>query len=216
MKRVAGALGFAHFAKIGARARADDDKPEDERAEDDEQDDSDRNDSNDNGSKGKKGRRADDCTDDPDAEDDDPDADDDPDNDDSGKGKKGKKAKGSHAGDEGDDEDAEDDDESEMRGSSTAAAARRREQARCAAIFASKAAGRNLQLAANLAFNTRMTRKEALTVLESTPAPAQSIAPDRAARNPRVGPGASSQPSSKQAVDSSWDRAFASVNRRSR
>ncbi|NVI06356.1 phage tail protein [Paraburkholderia sp. JPY454] len=43
-----------------------------------------------------------------------------------------------------------------MRGKSAVARARRREQARCAAIMGSKHAARNVELAANLAFKTRM------------------------------------------------------------
>ena len=58
-----------------------------------------------------------------------------------------------------------------------------------AAIFSSKAAARNPVLAANLAFNTTMTRKEALAVLEGTP-PAQQPGAGRAARNPNLGAGA--------------------------
>lgn len=84
-----------------------------------------------------------------------------PESEDDKKGKKAKKAKK-----EEDDEACEDeDDESEMRGDSEAAQARRRENARCAAIFASPAAAKNPALAASLAFDTRMTRKEAIAVL---------------------------------------------------
>lgn len=79
--------------------------------------------------------------------------------------KKEEEARAKGEEDDDSDPDAEDDDD-EMRGSSQAARARRREQARCAAIFASKGAARNPVLAANLAFKTRMTRAEAIATLE--------------------------------------------------
>lgn len=78
--------------------------------------------------------------------------------------KKEEEARAKGEEDDDSDPDAEDDDD-EMRGSSQAARARRREQARCAAIFASKGAARNPVLAANLAFKTRMTRAEAIATL---------------------------------------------------
>lgn len=110
--------------------------------------------------------------------------------------------------DDDSDPDAEDDDD-EMRGSSQAARARRREQARCAAIFASKGAARNPVLAANLAFKTRMTRAEAIATLEGTPAPAGHS--DRAARNPSIGTAAAKQ-SPQQALAARWDKNLQAVN----
>lgn len=104
--------------------------------------------------------------------------------------------------------DAEDDDE-EMRGNSACAKARRRERARCAAIFASPAAANNPVLAANLAFQTSMSRKEALAVLESTPG-ARGTNPTRSAGNPNIG-GQAPAPSKQQAIASRWDDAFARV-----
>lgn len=205
--KVASALSFAHLAGIGSRARAEDDKPtdkEDEKskkakhADDDEPDKKDQ----DHEDGDAKGSRAEDEKDDDKAENDDPDTDDDAEDEEDDK--KAKKAKAKADGD---------DDDSEMRGNSAAAAARRRERARCASIFASKFAAKNPALAANLAFNTSMTRKEALVVLENTPS-ASSGYPDRQARNPNLGGGSASQPSSKQAVTSGWDRAFAQANPR--
>lgn len=105
-------------------------------------------------------------------------------------------------------EDEDDDKDTEMRGSSPVAKARRREQRRCAAIFSSKMAARNPVLAANLAFKTRMTRKEAIAVLEGTPAPA-GLNINRASKNPNIGNGRSSDMSSKEAVNKSLDHAFA-------
>jgi hypothetical protein len=201
--KVASALSFAHLAGLGQRSKAEGDDPEkkdDEeakgsRAEGDDSEDKEKDDTNSKKSKAEKGDDDKDYAegDDPDKKDEDADA-------------KGSKA-------EGDDKekDAEgDDDEDEMSGKSAAASARRRERARCAAIFGSKAAGRNPVLAANLAFNTRMTRKEAIAVLESTPAAVQPGA-DRSGRNPVLGSGASAGRNPKQAIASSWDQAFASV-----
>ncbi|QNK65755.1 hypothetical protein [Variovorax sp. PAMC26660] len=101
---------------------------------------------------------------------------------------------------------ADDDSDEEMRGDSTAAAARRRERARCAAIFGSSAAGRNPVLAANLAFNTSMTRREAVTMLESTPAPAAASHVSRSARNPQVGAGGDIKTTPQQAAAARWDQ----------
>lgn len=194
-------LSFAHLAGFGNRAsRAEDDKPEDEDkpgargAEDDDKEPRDREDGDGNGSKGKKGKKAEDDKDkDPDAEDDELDEDEDD--------KKARRAENDDA-----DPDAEDD-EDEMRGKSAVARARIREQARCAAIMGSKAAGRNVELAANLAFKTRMTRQEALAILRTSPG-ASSASQERSSRNPRLGAGAESQRSSSQAAAAGWDRAF--------
>jgi len=213
-------LSFAHLAGITQRgARAEDDRrdDDDERAEDDEQQEKDREDGT-NGSKGKKGRRAeDDNRDDVDAEDDDGDAGDDK-NDDSGKGKKGSRAEDDEMDDDVDDDsdpDAEDD-EDEMRGKSSAARARRREQARCAAIMGSKAAARNPVLAANLAFKTRMTRAEALATLDGTPAPASASHMSRADRNPKIGADGGAKPSRQQALAARWDENLKAAASRSR
>ncbi|ALS63651.1 hypothetical protein [Pandoraea apista] len=203
-------LSFAHLAGFATRgARAEDDKPEDEdtkqgrRADDDSPEEQDRDDGN--GSKGKKGKRAEDRNDDPDAEDDEMD--------DSSKGKKGKRADDDADPEAEDDDDTDpdaEDDDGEMRGKSAVARARLREQARCAAIMGSKAAGRNVELAANLAFKTRMTRQEALAVLRSSPA-ASTANHSRAARNPNLGAGGEMQRSSAHATSSGWERAFSKV-----
>ena len=186
------------------RPDAQDDEDHDNRAADDDGEDNDKPD-DDSGksrrsSKARRARAQDE-------EDDKPD-------DDSGKGKRSRKAKRAEdAQDEGEDDQAEDDDESEMRGDSSAASARRREQARCAAIFATRAAARNPVLAAQLAFKTRLPRDEAIAMLEATPACAAPVT-ERAARNPNVGPGGSPEQNSRQAIAAAWDRAFAKVNLR--
>ncbi|MEX3967273.1 hypothetical protein AB4Y42_34450 [Paraburkholderia sp. EG286B] len=207
-----GGLSFAH---LGRGPRASDDRQDDDddsgkgkkgkRASDDEDDQQqDREDGN-----SKKGKRAEGGDSDDDDDDDKgkrgkraSDDDERQDDDDSGKGKKGKRAS-----DDDDDERAEegDDDEEEMRGKSAVARARRRERARCAAIFACKGAGRNPVLACKLAFTTTMTRNEAIEVLDETPAPEGS----RGRRqNPNLGIDGDRNVTSAQAVEASWDRAF--------
>ncbi|CAG9256235.1 hypothetical protein [Paraburkholderia caribensis] len=182
-----GGLSFAHLGR-GARASDENDDPppgdksgKQGKAEGDDPDDQNR----DNGDS-KNGK----------AEGDDPPADD------SDKGKKGKRAE-----DDDDEPDADDDDdEEEMRGNSAAAKARRRERMRCASIMGSQAAGKNPVLAANLAFTTSMTRKEALAVLKGTPAPAAAAPVSR--RNPNLGAGGERGVSSEQAIAASWDVAM--------
>ena len=204
MSKIASAANFAHLLGISAKkAEDDEDKKDSRRAEDDQEDDD------------KKSRRADDSDKDYKERADD-DNDEDAEDGDDKKSKKSKRAeddsddeddkKSKRADDEKDDdkmEDDGDDDEEEMRGKSAVARARRRERARCAAIFRSKMAGKNPVLAANLAFNTSMTRKEALAVLENTPA-AQSFGGDRSARNPSLG----SDATRSQNPSSRWDAAF--------
>lgn len=107
---------------------------------------------------------------------------------------------------------AEDDDkDEEMRGKSAAAQARLREQARCAAIFSHKAAAAHPVVAANLAFTTRMSRSEALAVLDGLPA--KAMAPGhagRAARNPSGIAGASTPSlTGAQAQAARWDENLA-------
>lgn len=181
-KAVANALSFAHLGGIGrgkaSKAAAEDEedkKDEKAEAEDDEE-------------KKKDDESAEGEDDDAKAEDDKPDEKDDD--------KKDAKAKA-------EDDDEEDKDE-EMRGKSAAAQARLREQARCAAIFASPAAARNPVLAANLAFKGRMPRREAIALLEGTPAPAAASHQSRAARNPQVGADGA-KPSPQAAMAARWD-----------
>lgn len=81
----------------------------------------------------------------PDAEDDDDDK------------EKGKKAKSRRA--EDDDEDAEEDENRDVK------KGRRAERKRCAAIFGSKHAAGRPDMAAHLAFNTRMSAREAIDTL---------------------------------------------------
>lgn len=205
-----GGLSFAHLGRGAARAEdrpADDDdsgkgkKGKRASDEDDEQQDREDGDS-------KKGKRAEGGDSDDDDEDD---SEDDDHREDGGKGKKGKRA-----ADDDDDERAEedDDDEEEMRGKSAAARARRRERARCAAIFASKGAGRNPVLACKLAFTTRMTRAEAIEVLNGAPAPEGNRSQRQ---NPRLALDGDRSMNASTDIQASWDRAFekAGAKRRS-
>ncbi|WP_337137393.1 hypothetical protein [Morganella morganii] len=141
---------FAHLIGLGKKARAseeDEDKKvrkakgrkaeEDERDEDAE-DDEDREDAEEQDDE-KQGRKAKKAG----GDDDDPDAEDDEDA-------------------EGDDEDAEDDDENK-----DVKKGRRAERKRCARIFGSKAAAGRPDMAAHLAFNTRMSSSEAISTLKA-------------------------------------------------
>jgi hypothetical protein len=221
-------LSFAHLASLSSRAsKAEDDEDnQDARAEgdsDDEEDNTDRNRDDGDAKKGKakaksKAR----------AEDDD---DDDDDQDDDGR-KSGKRAKAEdgdetkdYAEDDDDDQDDDDsqpsgkraeedddDEDEEMRGKSAIARARRREQARCAAIMGCKAAGRNIELAANLAFNTRMGRHEAIAILKGTPGKsAIGDRQQRTARNPQLGAGSEMYRNPRREAAAGWDRAFSKV-----
>jgi hypothetical protein len=102
----------------------------------------------------------------------------------------------------------EDDDDAEMRGRSAVAAARRRERARCEAILTSRQAAANPELAFSLAFETSMTRQEALRALAKAPA---APAAGRSARNPNLGAGGERSGSSTQAIQAGWGQAFAKV-----
>ncbi|HAY0633708.1 TPA: hypothetical protein JS389_003642 [Serratia marcescens] len=94
----------------------------------------------------------------PDAEDDDDDK------------EKGKKAKSRRA--EEDDEDAEEDENRDVK------KGRRAERKRCAAIFGSKHAAGRPDMAAHLAFNTRMSAREAIDTLATVGA----VAPQQQGR----------------------------------
>lgn len=208
----ASAISFAHLGSVrGKSARAADDKDKDYK-DDDKDDDKDASakkadDQEDTGDDDAKAK-----ADDPSAEDDDDkdekkgkaktaSAEDDDDEDD--KKPEGKKGKASARGPDEDEDDAE-----ELHGKSAVARARLREQARCAAIMGCRAAGRNVPLAAQLALSTRMTRDEAIAVLENTPAASADASLSRAARNPRLGSGGDVAVDSKAALSAGWDRAF--------
>lgn len=233
-KLFAGASGFAHLRGFGGKRRAEDDRPgeepkgkrskaadevddEDEpkgkrsRAEDDPPKDDDQ-------PKGKGSKAADEGDDEDQpkgkgskgADDDErPGCDDEheqyPDEDEDENPPKGKGSKARRA------EDGDDDDEQEMRGQSAAASARRRERARCEAIFRAADDG-NVDLAASLAFETTMTRGEAIRVLkgQADRAPRRDDrSAGRRARNPDLGSGGGAPPDAKQAVRKIWDAGMA-------
>jgi len=201
----AAALAYAHLAGPAAAEEQDEDrnKARGRRAENDDDDDTE-----------PKGSRAED--DDDQGDDAEP---------------KSRKAKGGQAeeGDEeeGDDADpkgrrtaaAEDDDDDEEEREAEeddrdpkARAARKRERARCAAIFGSKHAAGRVAAAANLAFTTKLTASQAISVLKTLPGGESAEGGDLGTRMQGYGghrPAASAppQPSGRQAVTTSWDAA---------
>ncbi len=130
---------FAHLIGLGKKARA---------SEEDED---------------KKVRKAEEDEHDEDAEDDE-NREDAEEQDDEKQGRKAKKAEDDDddADAEGDEEDAEDDDENK-----DVKKGRRAERKRCARIFGSKAAAGRPDMAAHLAFNTRMSSSEAISTLKA-------------------------------------------------
>lgn len=141
---------FAHLIGLGKKARASEEdenkkvrkakgrKAEEDERDEDAEDDEDREDAEEQDDE-KQGRKAKKAE----GDDDDPDAEDDEDA-------------------EGDDEDAEDDDENK-----DVKKGRRAERKRCARIFGSKAAAGRPDMAAHLAFNTRMSSSEAISTLKA-------------------------------------------------
>lgn len=141
---------FAHLIGLGKKARASEEdenkkvrkakgrKAEEDERDEDAEDDENREDAEEQDDE-KQGRKAKKAE----GDDDDPDAEDDEDA-------------------EGDDEDAEDDDENK-----DVKKGRRAERKRCARIFGSKAAAGRPDMAAHLAFNTRMSSSEAISTLKA-------------------------------------------------
>jgi len=94
------------------------------------------------------------------------------------------------------DQDDEDEEKAEEEESPEAKKARKAENKRCAAIFASPHAANNVSMAAQLAFETRLSSKEAIGVLATAPLPSTLVALDdrmRGVKNPQVGSDASVQ-----------------------
>ena len=85
------------------------------------------------------------------------------------------------------------------------AAGRAEERKRCASIFASPAAARNVALAAELAFGTDMAAERVVAVLGKAPSQASA---DRASRNPQAVSRGSREEHPGAAVASSWDAAL--------
>ncbi|WP_165577092.1 hypothetical protein [Photorhabdus khanii] len=150
-------------------------KAKSRRAEEEDRDEEDAEDEDDD-------TKADEDEDDTDAEEDDDDQDDE-----DKSAKKGKKAKSRRAEENDDDEDAEEDDDKKE--------GRRAERKRCAAIFGSKHAANRPDMAAHLAFNTRMSAREAISTLAamgSVSAPRRASLDERMqqAQQVRLGPDA--------------------------
>lgn len=140
-------FSFAHLLglNIAAKAsRAAEEEEEDQNAEEESENEEDDDKSS---KKSKKAKKANE--DDPDAEDDDPDAEDDEDDPD--------------AEDDDDDPDAEEEEDENK----DVKKGRKAERQRCAAIFSSKHAAGRPDLAATLAFTTRLTAKEAIRVMRA-------------------------------------------------
>lgn len=138
---------FAHLLGMNKAAKASRAAEEEEEDQNAEEEDENEDDDGKSSKKGKKAKKAED--DDPDAEDDDPDAendDDDPD-----------------AEDDDDDPDAEEEEDENK----DVKKGRKAERQRCAAIFSSKHAASRPDLAATLAFTTRLSAKEAIRVMSA-------------------------------------------------
>lgn len=191
-QRLMGKLTFAHLNGPRAAAQAEDEEKKDDQA------------------KGAAAKAEDDKPDDDDKKDDKPSAEGDDKSDDDKDDNPDAKADGDKSDD---DSDGDDDPDKEMSGNSPAAAARRRERARCAAIFACKAAGRNPEMAAALAFTTTMSRTAAIAALDALPTMARGGV-DRAARNPSLGAGGGqAQGTSAAAAQAGWTKAFERFSR---
>lgn len=164
---------FAHLIGLGKKARASE-EDEDKKV------------------RKAKGRTAEEDERDEDAEDDE-NRENAEDQDDEKQGRKAKKAEDDDddADAEGDEEDAEDDDENK-----DVKKGRRAERKRCARIFGSKAAAGRPDMAAHLAFNTRMSSSEAISTLKAMGAvqpPTQRASLDsrmRAEQQVRISPDA--------------------------
>lgn len=134
-------LGIGKKAKVSRAEEEEDEKDAEEEEEEGEEDD------DKSSKKGKKAKKANE--DDPDAEEDDPDAEDDEDDPDA-----------EEDDDDPDAEEEEDENKDVKKG-------RKAERQRCAAIFSSKHAAGRPDLAATLAFTTRLTAKEAIRVMRA-------------------------------------------------
>ncbi|OTA14212.1 hypothetical protein Xvie_03899 [Xenorhabdus vietnamensis] len=135
---------FAHL--LGAKARAADEHDEDEKA------------------RKAKSRRAEEDEHEEDAEDDE-EREDAEEQDEEKEGKKAKKAKKAKSEDDDDDPDAEDNDP-DADDNEDVKKGRRAERKRCAQVFGSKYAAGRPDMAAHLAFNTRMSASEAINTMK--------------------------------------------------
>jgi len=135
--------------------------------------------------------------------------------------RKGRRSEGDDDDDAADDDEDEEDEE-EMKRAAVAGhslaldaafrAGARAQRRRCAKIFDAKAAAANPVLAASLAFETPMTSRAAVALLEKTPAPRAGLLGDRMAASGmgavRVGPSGVEAPKGPAAIAASWDNAM--------
>lgn len=209
-----GTMGFAHLAGIvgpagkKAKSRAEDD----EKDKTDASDDDDQDDPPAKGKKAKKAKAKGQGDDEGDKTDDDDDDD-----------------RSASAGDDDDDDDEEnraaadddDDDEEEQpsrgkkaKGARSQAAlsdykrGRQAERKRCAAIFGSQHAAKNIPQAAELAFNTTLSAEAAIGILK-TAGPGGSNSGSRSRVNPDLGADGDEQARRGGGASGSWSRSFA-------
>lgn len=138
---------------------------------------------------------------------------------------KGKKAK--PPAEEGDDDEEDDED---MRAAALIADPAHRQQAvaavlatsrtrhhargqaaerhRCAAIFAHPNAAKNVEFAANLAFNTTLSGDEATRLMASVPAGGGLSSRMQTHQQPQLGPGGAPDKDGGKAIANAWDRAL--------
>jgi hypothetical protein len=199
---LAGPISFAHLA--GLSVRADDEDKEYQDNGDDQK-----------SKKSKRAKKAEDDDDDPRADDEDNNSDsaendrpaDDVDEDeDDRKSKKSKRAKKAESGD---DDEAEDDPNPDSDKDNAKKAFRRgvaSERARFTKVLGSKAAARNLPVAARLLTATSMNAADIVASLADLPRAGASV-PGRT--NPNLGPNGTPGAGSASALAASWDSAFA-------
>ena len=135
--------------------------------------------------------------------------------------RKGRRAEGGDDADDAGDDDEDEEDEDEMKKAVAAGhdlaleaafrAGCRAQRRRCAAIFETKAAAANVGMAASLAFETPLTAKAAIALLEKTPAPRSALAERMVVSGAgavRVGPSSAEAPKGPAAIAASWDNAL--------
>ena len=126
--------------------------------------------------------------------------------------KRGSTRRGRRADAEDGDGGEEEDPASEMAGRSPLAQARRRERARCMAIFAHAAAKANPDLAGHLAFNTSLPRGQAIAALKHGGAAGRGQLAGAMAGYAGQRPGAPPVEKTRaQAAVEGWDHAFDAV-----
>ncbi len=130
-----------------------------------------------------------------------------------GEGEDGENEEGENEEDEEGDDDSDGKEAAETAERSVRAA-RLRERARCAAIFGAKEAARNPMLAAHLAFETSLTRSQAIATLTHGAKGVGGLASRMAAQPTNGVPAGNERPvDRKRQVNASWDRSFQKFGR---